>query len=62
MKLESKFDLGSYVHIDSDHSSKGVVTAIIWRAMYGVPVYEVSWIANGVPQSPAIEELRLIAA
>jgi len=59
MKLESKFDIGACVHIDGEQGIKGTVTAVMWRAQYACPAYEVSFIVNGTPQTPWVEEFRL---
>lgn len=59
MRLDSNLSIGACVHIDGEQGIKGTVTAVMWRAQYECPVYEVSYIINGTPQTPWIEEYRL---
>ena len=55
---EAKFAVKQRVCIDGCHDLVGTITAIMFKAS-NVPVYEVGWIANGVPQSVWIDEYRL---
>lgn len=50
------------MHVDGDQGIKGVVTAIIWQGRGDFPMYEVSWITNGVPQAPYVGQDRLTPA
>jgi hypothetical protein len=60
--FQSPIPLTGKVHIDGDTSLVGTVTAITFRHPANRPMYEVSWIANGVAQTASIEEYRLTAA
>lgn len=54
----SKFAVRERVHIDADQS---IVARIAAVRFFGEaePIYELSWIHNGTPQTTMIEEYRL---
>jgi hypothetical protein len=56
--FECKRDIKERVIIDGDASVVGVISAVQFR-LTREPLYEVSYMHNGVAQAPWVEEWRL---
>lgn len=59
MRIETIYDVGDLVTIDSDPTIKGVVLAVNIRGTGKNITYDVSWFHNGQCCSSWIEEWRL---